>query len=55
MSASNVLLYCSTCRGGRRCGRRYADDGHKERFCRKCGTALGALSDARTKYAKKLV
>lgn len=42
--ASNVLLYCHTCRGGRRIGRRYAADGHKERFCKKCGTALGALS-----------
>jgi large subunit ribosomal protein L24 len=44
IAVSNVLLYCHTCRGGRRIGRRYAADGHKERYCKKCGTALGALS-----------
>jgi large subunit ribosomal protein L24 len=53
ISASNVLLFCPTCRGGRRVGRRYADDGHKERYCKKCGSTLGALSKARTAYAKK--
>jgi large subunit ribosomal protein L24 len=53
VSASNVLLFCPTCRGGRRVGRRYADDGHKERYCKKCGSSLGALSKARPAYAKK--
>jgi large subunit ribosomal protein L24 len=53
ISASNVLLFCPTCRGGRRTGHRYADDGHKERYCKKCGSALGALSKARPAYAKK--
>lgn len=53
INASNVLLFCPTCRGGRRVGRRYADDGHKERFCKKCGSGLGALSKARPAYAKK--
>ena len=53
ISVSNVLLFCPTCRGGRRVGKRYADDGHKERFCKKCGSSLGALSKARTIYAKK--
>src|SRR5271168_2100392 len=37
INASNVLLFCPACRGGRRSGRRYADDGHKERYCKKCG------------------
>jgi large subunit ribosomal protein L24 len=53
ISASNVLLFCQTCRRGVRIGRRYAADGHKERFCKKCGASLGTLSKARPKYAKK--
>jgi large subunit ribosomal protein L24 len=53
IAASNVLLYCGTCRKGVRIGRRYAPDGRKERFCRKCGNGLGALSKPRAKYASK--
>jgi large subunit ribosomal protein L24 len=53
VAASNVLLYCSTCRRGVRIGARYADDGHKERFCRKCKNSLGALSKPRKAHAKK--
>jgi len=53
VAASNVLLYCSTCRRGVRLGHRYADDGHKERFCRECKNSLGALGKARASYAKK--
>src|SRR5437667_8746536 len=53
VAVSNVLLYCQTCRRGVRIGRRYAADGHKERYCKKCGTALGALSKPRETYAKK--
>jgi large subunit ribosomal protein L24 len=51
IAASNVLLYCATCRRGVRVGRRYAADGHKERFCKKCSTGLGALSKPRAMYA----
>ncbi|HEY7159344.1 MAG TPA: 50S ribosomal protein L24 [Gemmataceae bacterium] len=53
IAASNVLLYCSTCRRGVRTGHRYAADGHKERFCKKCGAGLGVLSKPNPKYAKK--
>jgi large subunit ribosomal protein L24 len=53
ISASNVLLYCPSCRRGRRIGRRYAADGHKERYCKKCGAGLGALSKPNKKYAKQ--
>jgi large subunit ribosomal protein L24 len=53
IDASNVLLYCSTCRRGVRIGRRYTDDGRKERYCKKCGNNLGMLSKARPKYARK--
>src|SRR6516162_8245629 len=51
IDVSNVLLYCSTCRRGVRIGRRYAGDGHKERYCKKCGNSLGSLSKPRAKYA----
>jgi large subunit ribosomal protein L24 len=53
VSVSNVLLYCSTCRRGVRIGRRYSDDGKKERFCKKCGNSLGLLSKPRATYAQK--
>jgi large subunit ribosomal protein L24 len=52
VDASNVLLYCSTCGRGVRLGKRYAADGHKERFCRKCGNSLGVLSKPRKSYAR---
>ena len=41
IDVSNVMLYCPTCRRGVRVGRRYAADGRKERYCKKCGTGLG--------------
>jgi large subunit ribosomal protein L24 len=53
VAASNVLLFCQTCGRGRRVGKRYAADGHKERYCKKCGTGLGALSKPRPKYVSK--
>jgi len=53
VDASNVLLYCGTCKKGVRIGHRYDAEGKKERFCKKCSTGLGALSKARPAYAKK--
>lgn len=53
IDASNVLLFCPTCRRGVRIGKRYLDDGSKERFCKKCGTGLGHLSKPRATYARK--
>ena len=53
IAASNVLLYSPTSRRGVRIGRRYGADGHKERYCKKCGGSLGALSKPRPAYAKK--
>jgi large subunit ribosomal protein L24 len=52
IDASNVLLFCNTCRRGVRIGRRYEANGAKVRFCKKCGAGLGAISKARAKYAK---
>jgi large subunit ribosomal protein L24 len=53
INASNVLLFCPTCRRGVRIGKRYTANGTKERFCKKCSNALGALSKPRANYAKK--
>ena len=53
VSVANVQLFCPNCRRGVRVGRRYGDDGAKERFCKKCGNGLGLLSKARPAYAKK--
>ena len=53
ISVSNVLLYCSSCQRGVRIGKRYSADGRKERYCKKCGNGLGALSKAREAYAEK--
>ena len=53
IDVSNVMIYCPSCKAGVRMGRRYGADGHKERYCKKCGNGLGALSKARPAYAKK--
>src|SRR5262245_26916824 len=53
IAASNVLLFCPNCRRGVRIGKRYGDDGHKERFCKACGTSLGTLSKPRKGYARR--
>src|SRR5262245_30138009 len=49
--ASNVLLWCATCRRGVRNGRRYTANGAKERFCKKCGHGLGLLAKPNPKRA----
>ena|ERR1019366_10748 len=53
INVSNVLLYCPTCQRGVRIGKRYAADGRKERYCKKCGNGLGMLSKAREAYSQK--
>lgn len=53
IDASNCLLYCQACRRGVRIGKRFDEQGAKERFCKKCGTGLGRLAKPNPKYAKK--
>lgn len=53
INVSNVMLFCASCRHGVRVGKRYTDNGQKERFCKKCGSGLGTLGKPRTRYAKK--
>ena len=40
IASSNVLLYCSKCRGPVRHGRQILGDGSKVRVCKKCGEAF---------------
>lgn len=46
---SNVLLLCNRCNRGVRTGARLAKDGTKERYCKKCGAALGVITPAQKK------
>ena len=50
---SNVLWVCPACGEASRTGARYADDGSKERYCKKCGKSGGAIAPPRAAYAKK--
>ncbi len=45
--ASNVMFYCDSCKKPVRIGLRYAADGSKERFCKKCNTSAGRVSPPR--------
>src|SRR2546426_6595087 len=49
VQVSNVLLVCTRCGKGVRTGGRVNKDGSKERYCKKCGTSLGALAPPKTK------
>jgi len=52
IDSSNVLFYCGSCNRGVRIGYRFADDGAKERFCRKCKTSISTVSPPRAGHAK---
>jgi len=52
VSLSAVSLICEACSQTTRTGARFLDDGSKERYCKKCGTSLGAIAPRRTAYAK---
>jgi large subunit ribosomal protein L24 len=53
IDASNILPVCESCNKATRVGRRYRDDGSKERFCKKCGAGMGLIAPPRAAYAKK--
>jgi large subunit ribosomal protein L24 len=53
IAASNVMLYCSACQDGVRQGRRFAANGQKERYCKKCNGGLGTLGRAKAAHAGK--
>src|SRR5215472_4821039 len=50
IDVSNALLVCPNCRRGVRVGRRYLNNGSKERYCKSCGNGLGRLSKPRARY-----
>jgi large subunit ribosomal protein L24 len=50
--SSNVMFYCETCNRPTRLGLRYTSDGAKERFCKRCATAVGTVSPSKAAYAK---
>ncbi|MDA7950062.1 MAG: 50S ribosomal protein L24 [Pirellulaceae bacterium] len=47
ISISNVLLVCPSCGQPTRTGVRIEKDGSKNRFCKKCGSAIGLISSAK--------
>ena len=46
---SNVLLLCNRCGKGVKTGSRVIAGGGKERFCKKCGSGMGAISPPKEK------
>ena len=53
VSVSNVMLICPQTNEPTRVGVRYLDDGSKERYSKKSGVSMGAVSPPRSVYAKK--
>ena len=53
VDASNVMLICPQTNQPTRVGIRYLADGSKERFSKKSGASLGAISPPKAAYAKK--
>jgi large subunit ribosomal protein L24 len=53
VDASNLLLYCSKCNRGVRVGRRFSDDGQKQRYCKRCGASLGNVGPRKLAHAAK--
>ncbi|HVU90377.1 MAG TPA: 50S ribosomal protein L24 [Pirellulales bacterium] len=50
---SNVMLVCPSCNQPSRTGARRANDGSKERYCKKCGAHAGQIAPSPTKAIKK--
>ena len=48
---SNLKYFCASCGKGTRLGARFAKDGSKERFCKKCGAGAGEIAPAKAAHA----
>jgi large subunit ribosomal protein L24 len=48
IDSCKVMFYCDSCHKGVRVGYRFQPNGTKERYCRSCRTALGAVGRAKT-------
>ena len=53
VQASNVVLVCEACNAATRTGARFAEDGGKHRFCKKCGASIGQIAPPKAPYARK--
>ena len=53
IDVSNVMLYCPKCNRGVRFGRRFTDDGQKQRYCKSCGSSLGNVGPRKPAHAAK--
>jgi large subunit ribosomal protein L24 len=47
IAVSNVMLYCPSCNRGVRVGHRFAANGQKQRYCKKCNAGLGNVGPAK--------
>jgi large subunit ribosomal protein L24 len=52
VSLANVLLVCSACGKPARTGARLRDDGGKDRYCKKCKSAIGVIAPSTAAKAK---
>jgi large subunit ribosomal protein L24 len=52
IDVSNVMLYCPKCNRGVRVGRRFTDEGQKQRYCKTCGVSLGNIGPRKAAHAK---
>lgn len=48
LSLSNVLLVCPSCKRAVRTSARYAEDGGKYRYCKKCQAEIGQIAPPKT-------
>ncbi len=53
IDASNVMLYCPSCKRGVRVGHRFLDSGQKQRYCKACSAGLGEVGPAKSARAVK--
>ena len=51
VQASNVMLVCERCSAATRVGLRFANDGSKSRYCKKCSADLGQVAPARAAHS----
>ena len=53
IDASNVMLYCPSCKRGVRVGHRFTESGQKQRHCKSCSASLGNVGPAKPARAAK--
>jgi large subunit ribosomal protein L24 len=49
---SNLQYVCGSCNRAVRLGSRFRDNGSKERYCKKCGTAAGEIAPPKAAHAR---